>query len=86
MVRHEAIAQEAEATAAAPVSEQAAVRAAVKVVEENGLAVVPPLRDVVRYADRDHARDAWHGCFQGSIVAGGQSRGFSRWAGVFAGI
>ena len=46
--------------ASALVGEQGQVESAITVVEEGFLAVVPPLRNVVRCADRDHASMAWH--------------------------
>jgi hypothetical protein len=49
--------------------EQIHIEAAVAVVDEDFLAVVPPLRDVVRRAHRHHASTAWHG-FQ--LGTGGQ--------------
>jgi hypothetical protein len=63
VISHQAIAEHTEAAAAAPFGEQLAVGTAVGIVEKDGLAVVPPLRDVVRYVHRNHARDAWHECF-----------------------
>jgi hypothetical protein len=78
VVGQQAIAEHAQAAAAAPLGEQLTVGVAIGIVKKNGLAVVPPLRNVVRDTDRNHARDAWHGGFQGSIVAGGQSPGFRR--------
>jgi hypothetical protein len=41
--------------------QQRHVDAPVEVGEEDLLAVVPPLRDVMRCADRDHASDTRHG-------------------------
>jgi hypothetical protein len=70
VVGHQAIAEHAQAAAAAPLGEQLTVGVAIGIVKKNGLAVVPPLRNVVRDTGRNHARDAWHGGFQGSIVAG----------------
>jgi hypothetical protein len=43
------------------VSSSGQVEAAIVVVEEGFLAVVRPLRNVVRCADRNHASMAWHG-------------------------
>jgi hypothetical protein len=61
MVGHQAIAQDSQAVAPAFTSQQGQVEAAIAVVEEGFLAVVSPLRNVVRRAHRNHASMAWHG-------------------------
>jgi hypothetical protein len=60
VIGHQAVAQNAEAMLFAVLGEQAQVEPAVGVVKKNLLTVIPPLRDVVRYGDRDHASDARH--------------------------
>jgi hypothetical protein len=59
VVGHQAIAEHAPAAAAAPLGEQLTVGVAIGIVKKNGLAGVPPLRNVVRDTDRNQARDAW---------------------------
>jgi hypothetical protein len=61
MVGHQAVAQEAQAVAPAFTSQQGQIEAAIAVVEEGFLAVVSPLRNMVRRAHRNHASMAWHG-------------------------
>ena len=55
MVGHQTVAQDSQTVASALVGQQGQVEAAIAVVEEGFLAVVPPLRNVVRCADRNHA-------------------------------
>ena len=54
VIAHQAIAQQPYALARALLVEQTAVGEPIVVVEESGLAVVPPLCEVVRYAHRRH--------------------------------
>ncbi len=60
VIRHQAIAEQRELPAPAMAAEKRQVDPPVGGREEDLLAVVAPLSDVVRCADRHHARDARH--------------------------
>jgi hypothetical protein len=60
MVGHQTVAQQRQAELAAALREKGQVDLAVAVAEEDSLAVIPPLRDVVRRTHRDHASKPWH--------------------------
>jgi hypothetical protein len=57
---HQAITQDAPPMTLGLLAEQRQVKASLDVAEEDLLAAVPPLRDVLRYAHRDHACGARH--------------------------
>jgi hypothetical protein len=58
VVGHQAIAQQRHPEFAGPFGEKGQVNVTVAIAEEDFLAVVSPLRYVVRCADRDHASKA----------------------------
>ena len=60
VIRHQAIAQNAKSMTGGLFGEQRQIAASLAVGKENLLAVIPPLRDVVRCADRHHASDTRH--------------------------
>ena len=60
VIRHQAIAEQRELPAPAVAAEQGQVDPPSGGGEEDLLAIVAPLSDVVRCADRHHARDARH--------------------------
>jgi hypothetical protein len=60
VIRHQAIAQQLDAPVLAMGSEHGQADSPIGVGEEGFLAVVPALSDVVRCADRRHARNARH--------------------------
>jgi len=63
-----AVAQQPELIASAILAERIEVAASIVVEQEDVLAVVPPLRNVVRYAHRHHASLSRHR-FVGRILA-----------------
>jgi hypothetical protein len=60
MVGHQAVAQDSQPVAPALSGQQGQVESAITVVEEGFLAVISPLRNVVRRTHRNHASMAWH--------------------------
>ena len=60
VVRHQAPAEHPQAVPLGVMAQEREAGATIPVAEEDLLAVVAPLGDVVRDARRDHARDAWH--------------------------
>ena len=60
VIRHQAIAEQRELPASTVAAEQGQVDPPIGGREENLLAVVAPLSNVVRRADRHHARNARH--------------------------
>jgi len=61
VVRHQAVAEQAHAGAGGVGAQQSAVAVAVVNVEGGLLAVVAPLREMVRFAHRHHPRESGHG-------------------------
>lgn len=59
-IRHQTIAEKIEIPALRVGPQQHQIQAPVGIGEEDFLAVIPPLRDVLRYAHRNHASGAWH--------------------------
>jgi len=60
VICHQAVAQNAEPIAVAVLAEQGEIALSIVVEQEDVLAVVAPLGDVVRDANRDHARLSRH--------------------------
>ena len=61
VVRHQTPAENSQIVACGVLPQQRHVDAPVEVGEEDLLAVIPPLRDVVGCTDRHHASDTRHG-------------------------
>ena len=69
MVRHQTPAENTQTVTLGMMPQERHVQAPVDVAKEGLLAVIPPLRDVVRYADRHHASYARHAVMVPNHVA-----------------